>query len=1024
MISKLRVAGWPPSRRVQRYIIIGLSVYAFELLAIVLAQAAGFSDVVAVGVSFWLGLLLSFALQKIITFGDKRLHHRIVLAQFVAVSILVLFNFGFTLLITSLFDDYLPATVCRTIALGIITIWNFYIYKKWIFRSGKKKRSKSKKSAVSVFKKKYQKDLKRRYKNLLKTSFMKRLKRRAKQQKFAKGYLIACLIILFATTTLWTVLGARLQESNADQLVNAYLFSDAVTFHGAAMPDQHSFLLKWPLFMLVKTFGFSAASFIGVTLFAVLLTVASLVYILWRIERRPIVLGTLCLALASALLLVPTHPYAGGLLPVSMAMMTTRNLEYILYIVALYLVAKTTSLKSKYFVSAMLVLGLLIASDKLFLSVSLAGATLAAGAYSLSKRRDLVKLSGRWFVVGVTAGAGAMLLISAINHANITHIVSQSLAGPYGIVDNPKSVSLAGIYAIGGVLTNLGANPAYDALTLSSVPQSLGNNLFSFAGPAYIVNFLFAVMGLTLAFRLLFRSLGVIKRPKYIVNTSTNLALMLLWATIAIIGLFVATNHYYVVDARYLSISLFTLFVIVAVYSAGKKIKPEVVLLSAPLLLLSLVCGSIASVSTHQSQAAALMPLDQRNEIIIKTIASHRVDVLVGDYWRVVPTMLKGNDKQIVSPLSDCTTQRQVLTSSKWQPDLRKHSFAYLLTLEGSMTDYPNCTLRQIEESYGLPNSSALIDGTLAHPKELLLFYDSGITKTQDIKAGSLKSSATILPVSLASLKRSDCRGQTIMNIVAHQDDDLLFMNPDIMHDIKAGNCVRTVYLTAGDAGADAPYWLAREKGSEAAYSLMTGSPSAWVQRIVRLPTGQFVTIDSPSGNDRASLIFMHLPDGNLRGEGFGAFNNVSLDSLESGRMNRLETVDRQSSYDSSQLVSALVALMRLYQPNEVRTQSSFSGYSYPDHSDHLATGRLANRAFKQYVAQQSEGNAPLPLGFYLGYTGREFESNISEDELANKVAVFMAYAGFDGSVCHTTEECLYTDTYGGYLYRQYTNPE
>jgi hypothetical protein len=42
---------------------------------------------------------------------------------------------------------------------------------------------------------------------------------------------------------------------------------------------------------------------------------------------------------------------------------------------------------------------------------------------------------------------------------------------------------------------------------------------------------------------------------------------------------------------------------------------------------------------------------------------------------------------------------------------------------------------------------------------------------------------------------------QRSLDVVAHEDDDLLFMNPDIQHDIRAGVCVTTVFLTAGDDG-------------------------------------------------------------------------------------------------------------------------------------------------------------------------------------------------------------------------------
>ena len=118
-----------------RYLIVGGSVYAFELLVIVAAQALGASAVVAVGLSFWLGLIVSFALQKVVTFGDKRTHRKILLPQLAAFSLLVLFNFGFTIAVTKLLANTVPAVVCRTIALGITTVWNFYLYKTQIFKS-------------------------------------------------------------------------------------------------------------------------------------------------------------------------------------------------------------------------------------------------------------------------------------------------------------------------------------------------------------------------------------------------------------------------------------------------------------------------------------------------------------------------------------------------------------------------------------------------------------------------------------------------------------------------------------------------------------------------------------------------------------------------------------------------------------------------------------------------------------------------------------------------------------------------
>ncbi len=117
-----------------RYIVVGGSVYVFELLVIFVALRMGASSLLAVGLSFWLGLMASFALQKFFTFGDKRMRRTILLSQIITVTALVLFNFGFTLLVTHVTSSFMPAFVSRTLALGVTTLWNFYLYKTRIFK--------------------------------------------------------------------------------------------------------------------------------------------------------------------------------------------------------------------------------------------------------------------------------------------------------------------------------------------------------------------------------------------------------------------------------------------------------------------------------------------------------------------------------------------------------------------------------------------------------------------------------------------------------------------------------------------------------------------------------------------------------------------------------------------------------------------------------------------------------------------------------------------------------------------------
>ncbi len=132
MIVKIRLL-W--SAATGRYILVGSSVYFIELIIIIVAQRMGYSSTLSVAISFWVGLILSFFLQKLFTFQDKRMHHKIILSQIIATTLLILFNFGFTLFISHLLSDYLPAVITRTIAIGITTLWNFYLYRTRIFKN-------------------------------------------------------------------------------------------------------------------------------------------------------------------------------------------------------------------------------------------------------------------------------------------------------------------------------------------------------------------------------------------------------------------------------------------------------------------------------------------------------------------------------------------------------------------------------------------------------------------------------------------------------------------------------------------------------------------------------------------------------------------------------------------------------------------------------------------------------------------------------------------------------------------------
>jgi len=840
-----------------------------------------------------------------------------------------------------------------------------------------------------------------------------------------KLYMIISLSILFVTTCYWTILGAYVQGGNADQLANTYLLESSTTFTNALLPSQHTFFLKWPVFMLINLFGSTSLAFIMATLAITLLTVGALAFIMYRIDKRPLVFGTICLALASVLLLTPIQSYPAALLPVNMAMVTTRNLEYIFFIVGLSLLVKSKSFKSWEFVGSSALLALLITSDKLFLTVSVGGALLATLFYALFRKWHIVALTVRWLFASCIGAVLAMIGMWAMNTLHVVHVAG-STTGPYALISSVKELIRGVVYMILSLLTLFGANPVADTRVLG---HWLAQVLAGFAHPhtlGFIINALIACAGLAATSRLIILSARHDKRKSHHVDVAAAplLALLLVSSTVVACGAFIVSAHYYPVDARYVGIAVFTLFIALAAYTRQHHFRrPELVLVTGLVLFVGVLIGTVTATQGYFDDKDASHAIEERNSFVVQALNQHPVDVLVGDYWRVFPIKLKSRVSQAVTPLDACAHNRDLLSSTTWQESLHKHSFAYLLSLDKGLTDYPPCTLNEVTKHYGSPNASVIVSGSVKHPKELLLFYDQRGKKSSSVKTKVNSAPSTVIPIAVKDVPNVECPNDlTIMNVVAHQDDDLLFMNPDLARDIKDGHCVRTIYMTAGDAGVGKYYWLGRERGSQVAYNVMTGLDveTVWVQRVVELPDGQFITIASPKENPKVSLVFMHLPDGGIQGEGFASSHNESLARLEADRIPLLHTVESQSAYTSEQLTSALAILMQTYHPREVRTLASIIDSQYDDHSDHMAVGRYTQRAYEDYIHGSGAVFEVSPLVSYLGYPIRHYPINVSGEEFFEKERIFFAYAQHDSGVCGTAAQCAQGSIYSSYLDRQY----
>ena len=253
-----------------------------------------------------------------------------------------------------------------------------------------------------------------------------------------------------------------------------------------------------------------------------------------------------------------------------------------------------------------------------------------------------------------------------------------------------------------------------------------------------------------------------------------------------------------------------------------------------------------------------------------------------------------------------------------------------------------------------------------------------------------LVPAARAVPVAPA-VAVAPCVGGAVQ-VVAHTDDDLLFLSPDLLHDIQAGRCVRTVYLTAGDAGRGEGYWLGREDGIRAAYAHMAGAADQWTLGSVVVAEQQVLmaTLDEDPG---ISLVFLRLPDGNRTGGGTPATEHQSLMRLWDGTIPELRTIDGSARYTAEALTRTLTALLLDATPPTVRTLDWTIDFRRGDSADHTAAAHFARLAVADYPS------AHTLLG-YGGYPIWTRSPNVVGTDRQDKASALVTYGGHDALMC------------------------
>ncbi|WP_405853243.1 PIG-L family deacetylase [Streptomyces sp. NBC_00090] len=272
-------------------------------------------------------------------------------------------------------------------------------------------------------------------------------------------------------------------------------------------------------------------------------------------------------------------------------------------------------------------------------------------------------------------------------------------------------------------------------------------------------------------------------------------------------------------------------------------------------------------------------------------------------------------------------------------------------------------------------------------------------------------------------------RKASVVQIVAHPDDDLYFMNPDVSQSLRSGAPLASVYLTSGEsdgvnarprdaAGAEpdkAGYAEARQNGIRAAYAeMVTGSrTSPWDRVAIPTAGGAYAEMDTLRAKPQVKLVWLQLREaGSISGD-----RPESLNGLWHGRISALASqrasgtpVTADFTYTADQVVATMAGLLERFRPTFVRMQDPTPG-TYPetghlrDHQDHLYGARFAQAAIARYT--DVPGHPHVGVQNYLGYPTSVLPHTLDPETAGAKLKTLKTYAWLDGvNDCGTTAGC------------------
>ncbi|WP_125630317.1 PIG-L family deacetylase [Nonomuraea sp. WAC 01424] len=265
---------------------------------------------------------------------------------------------------------------------------------------------------------------------------------------------------------------------------------------------------------------------------------------------------------------------------------------------------------------------------------------------------------------------------------------------------------------------------------------------------------------------------------------------------------------------------------------------------------------------------------------------------------------------------------------------------------------------------------------------------------------------------------------EQFVQVVAHPDDDLLFMSPDLYGAVQQDRPTVTVYLTAGEgqAGWDddrdpVAYAHDRAEGLRAAYAFLAGARNVWRTRTITAG-GVPVRLEELADRPAIRLAFAGLPDGgDPRADGgrdaltrlwegrscVRRFGQAGVPGQRGAPAEGGVSGPERHCVAKGDVVAMLSALYARFRPTVLRTLDPEPPRrrGLCDHPDHVASARFALAAAR---------GLRLRVVSYRGYPMTGWAPNVVGALRELKRRVFGVYLGHDYRVGHTWRYRAWTE--------------